>query len=207
MNKDEKFVITINRQFGTGGHKIGVLLAERLGVKLLDKQVLKALADHFGVSEEAVRRMEARNNSWKDDFTSFYQGFMNEHEYRDDGHDITSAELFEAQAEVIRRIANEESCVVIGRCGFDIFRNHPNALKIFVHSNDDVRIRRIVRKYGVTPDEAKMMIVDNDYTRELYTKTFTGTEWYDARNYDLTLDVSNFGVNGAVEYIMMMLGE
>ena len=205
MNKDENFVITINRQFGTGGHKIGVLLAERLGVKLLDKQVLKALADHFGVSEEAVKKLEARNNSWKDDFTNFYQSYMSENVYRGASQEITSKELFDAQAEVIRKIAAEESCVVVGRCGFDIFRNHPNALKIFVHSNDDVRIRRIVRKYDVTPGDAKMMIVDNDYTRELYTKTFTGTEWYDARNYDLTLDVSRFGVNGAVDYIMQMI--
>ena len=143
-----------------------------------DKQVLKALADHFGVSESAVEKLEARNDSWKDDFTTFYQGYMSENEYRGGGQDITSKELFDAQAKVIRRIAEEESCVVIGRCGFDIFRNHPNALKIYVHSNDEVRIRRVVRKYGVTPDEAKMMIVDNDYTRELYTKTFTGTEWY-----------------------------
>ena len=205
MNKDENFVITINRQFGTGGHKIGVLLAERLGVKLLDKQVLKALADHFGVSEEAVKKLEARNNSWKDDFTNFYQSYMSENVYRGASQEITSKELFDAQAEVIRKIAAEESCVVVGRCGFDIFRNHPNALKIFVHSNDEVRIRRIVRKYDVTPGDAKMMIVDNDYTRELYTKTFTGTEWYDARNYDLTLDVSRFGVNGAVDYIMQMI--
>jgi len=205
MNRTEKFVITINRQFGTGGHKIGVILAERLGVKLLDKQVLKALANHFGVSQEAVEKLEARNDSWKDDFTTFYQGYMSENEYRAGGNEITSKELFDAQAKVIRRIAEEESCVVIGRCGFDIFRNHPNALKIFVHSNDDVRIRRIIRKYGVTADEAKMMIVDNDYTRELYTKTFTGTEWFDARNYDLTLDVSKFGVNGAVDYIMKLI--
>lgn len=205
MNREENFVITINRQFGTGGHKIGVILAERLGVKLLDKQVLKALADHFGVSEAAVEKLEARNNSWKDDFTTFYQGYMSSNEYHGGGEEITSRELFDAQAKVIRRIAEEESCVVIGRCGFDIFRHHPNALKIFVHSNDHVRIRRIVRKYGVTRDEAKMMIVDNDYTRELYTKTFTGTEWYDARNYDLTLDVSKFGVNGAVDYIMRLI--
>jgi cytidylate kinase len=130
---------------------------------------------------------------------------MSENVYRGASQEITSKELFDAQAEVIRKIAAEESCVVVGRCGFDIFRNHPNALKIFVHSNDDVRIRRIVRKYDVTPGDAKMMIVDNDYTRELYTKTFTGTEWYDARNYDLTLDVSRFGVNGAVDYIMQMI--
>lgn len=205
MNKEERFVITINRQFGTGGHEIGACLAERLGVKLLDKQVLKAMARYFGVSEEAMEKLEARNESWQDDFTQFYQGYMSMNEYRASGNDITSHQLFEAQRHIIREIASKESCVVIGRCAFDIFRDHPNALKIFVHSPDEVRIRRIVEKYGVEPDDAKMMIVDNDYTRELYTKTYTGTEWYDARNYDLTLNVARFGINGAVNYIMQMI--
>ena len=205
MNKNDKFVITINRQFGTGGHEIGVALAERLGVKLLDKQVLKAMADHFGVSEEAVEKLEARNESWQDDFTQFYQGYMSENEYRAGGNEITSQQLFDVQAKVIKKIASEESCVVIGRCAFDIFRDHPNALKVFVHSPDEVRIRRIVEKYGVSSGDAKMMLVDNDLSRELYTKTFTGRDRYDARNYDLSLNVAPFGVNGAVDYIMRLI--
>lgn len=205
MNKKDKFVITINRQFGTGGHEIGVALAERLGVKLLDKQVLKAMAMYFGVSEDAIAKLEARNESWQDDFTQFYQGYMSQNEYRADGNEITSQQLFDAQAKIIRKIAAEESCVVIGRCAFDIFRDHPNALKIFVHSPDDVRIRRIVEKYGLSDGDAKMMLVDNDLSRELYTKTFTGQDRYDVRNYDLTLNVARFGVNGAVDYIMRLI--
>jgi cytidylate kinase len=130
---------------------------------------------------------------------------MNQSEYHADGNEITSQQLFNAQAMVIKQIAAEESCVVIGRCAFDIFRDHPNALKIFVHSPDEVRIRRIVEKYGVSDGDAKMMIVDNDLSRELYTKTFTGQDRYDARNYDLTLNVARFGVNGAVDYIMRLI--
>lgn len=202
MNRNEKFVVTINRQFGTGGHEIGAEIARRLEVKLLDKQILNAVAKEYGTPEEAIDRIECRNESWKDDFTQFYQTYMQQHEYHVSDRDLTSRELFQAQACTIRRIAEEESCVIIGRCAFDIFRNHPNALKIFIHSPMETRIRRVVEKYGVQPGDAKVMIVDNDYTRELYTKTFTGSEWYDARNYDLTLDVSKFGVNGAVDYIM-----
>jgi cytidylate kinase len=114
----------------------------------------------------------------------------------------TSHELFKAQAEAIRKIADEESCVIIGRCGFDIFRDHPNALKIFVHSPLDCRKRRIAVKYDLNEQDAAAMIVDNDYSRELYTKTFTGSEWQDARNYDICLDVRKFGVNGAVDFLM-----
>ena len=170
MNKEDKFVITISRQFGTGGHEIGAELARRLGVKLLDKQILN----------EVASRMEAV----------------------EDAQEQTSRKLFKAQADAIRRIANEESCIIIGRCGFDIFADHPNALKIFIHSTMDVRKRRIAEKYDISESDAAAMIVDNDYSRELYTKTFTGRDWKDATNYDISLDVRKFGVNGAVDFLM-----
>lgn len=202
MNKEDKFVITISRQFGTGGHEIGAELARRLGVKLLDKQILNEVAKRINVVEEAVEKIEARNPLWRDDFTNFYRNYMAGAEYNGAEHDQTSHELFEAQAEAIRQIAKEESCVIIGRCGFDIFRNHPNALKIFIHSTLDCRKRRIAVKYDLNEQDAAAMIVDNDYSRELYTKTFTGSDWTDARNYDISLDVRKFGVNGAVDFLM-----
>ena len=167
MNRQEQFIITISRMFGTGGHEIGAELARRLDVKLIDKQVLNEVAKYNGLE-----------------------------------HDRTSHDLFEAQAEAIRSIAEEESCVLIGRCGFHIFAEHPNALKIFIHSSEDCRKRRIAEKYDLSLSDAAAMVVDNDYSRELYTKTFTGKDWTDARNYDISIDVRKFGVNGAVDFIM-----
>ena len=205
MNKEEKFVITISRQFGTGGHEIGAVLAERLGVKLLDKQILNEVASRYHVVEDAMEKIEARNPHWRDDFTDFYRQYMSKAEYNGQEQNVTSHQLFEAQAEVIRKIAKEESCVIIGRCGFHIFRNHPNCLKIFIHADDDCRKRRIGRKYDIPESDALAMIVDNDYSRELYTKSFTGSEWQDARNYDLSLNVKKFGVNGAVDFIMQCI--
>ena len=202
MNKEDKFVITISRQFGTGGHEIGAELARRLGVKLLDKQIINEVASRFCAVEEAVERIEARNPLWRDDFTNFYRQYMAGAEYNGQEQDETSHQLFEAQARAIRKIASEESCVIIGRCGFHIFRDHPNSLKIFIHADVDCRKRRIGRKYDISESDAAAMIVDNDYSRELYTKTFTGSEWQDARNYDLSLNVRKFGVNGAVDFIM-----
>ena len=202
MNKEEKFVITISRQFGTGGHEIGAELARRLNVKLLDKQILNEVARKFEIVEDAVERIEARNPLWRDDFTQFYRSYMARAEYNGQEHDQTSHQLFEAQAEVIREVAAQESCVIIGRCGFYIFRNHPNALKIFIHADDDCRKQRIGRKYDISSSDAAAMIVDNDYSRELYTKTYTGCDWQDARNYDVSINVRKFGVNGAVDFLM-----
>ena len=202
MNKEEKFVITISRQFGTGGHEIGAGLAQRLGVKLLDKQILNEVASKFGIVEEAMERIEARNPLWRDDFTQFYRQYMAGAEYNGMEHDQTSHQLFEAQAAAIRKIAAEESCVIVGRCGFYIVRDHPNAMKIFIHADDDCRKQRIARRYDMSESDAAAMIVDNDYSRELYTKTFTGLDWTDARNYDVSLNVRRFGVNGAVDFLM-----
>jgi cytidylate kinase len=202
MNKEDKFVITISRQFGTGGHEIGAELARRLGVKLLDKQILNEVASRMEAVEDAVEKIEARNPLWRDDFTNFYRTYMANAEYNGMEQEQTSRKLFRAQADAIRRIADEESCIIIGRCGFDIFANHPNALKIFIHSTMDVRKRRIAEKYDISESDAAAMIVDNDYSRELYTKTFTGRDWKDATNYDISLDVRKFGVNGAVDFLM-----
>ena len=116
MNKEEKFVITISRQFGTGGHEIGAELARRLDVKLLDKQILNEVARKFCAVENAVENIEARNPLWRDDFTQFYRSYMAGAEYSGQEHDQTSRQLFEAQAEVIRKIAAQESCVIVGRC-------------------------------------------------------------------------------------------
>ena len=202
MNREEQFVITISRQFGTGGHEIGAEIARRLGVKLLDKQILNEVAKRAPRMEEAMEKIEARNPLWRDDFTNFYRNYMASAEYNGQEQDQTSHALFRAQAEAIRRIASEESCVIVGRCGFDIFADHPNALKIFVHSSLDCRKRRIAVKYDISEHDAAAMIVDNDYSRELYTKTFTGRDWTDATNYDISLDVRKFGVNGAVDFLM-----
>ena len=202
MNKKEQFVITISRQFGTGGHEIGAELARRLGVKLLDKQILNAVAGRIHAVEDAMDKIEARNPLWRDDFTNFYRNYMASMEYNGQEHDQTSHALFRAQCDAIRQIAAEESCVIVGRCGFDIFADHPNALKIFVHSSMENRKHRIAEKYDISEYDAAAMIVDNDYSRELYTKTYTGRDWNDATNYDISINVRRFGVNGAVDFLM-----
>lgn len=206
MNKNEKFIITINRQFGTGGHEIGALLADRLHVKLIDKQILQAVAKKFNLTEDEAKKLERKKPSWWEDFTKFYQNFISVNNYTVGQRDITSRQLFYAQAAVMREIASQESCVVIGRCGFHIFKDEPNTLRIFLHSPLEKRVKRIMERYQVDEEKARIMIEDNDYTRELYTKTFTGRTWYDARNYNLTLDVGNYGVNGVVDFLLNFIG-
>lgn len=171
-------------------------------MKLLDKQIVNEVASRYCGVEDAIGHLEDRHPLWRDDFTQFYRSYMADAEYNGQEQDQTSHKLFKAQADAIRKIAEQESCVIIGRCGFYIFRDHPNVLKIFLHADDDCRKYRIATKYGISEQDAAAMLVDNDFSRELYTKTFTGCDWQDARNYDIALNVRKFGVNGAVDFLM-----
>lgn len=207
MKDKDLFVITINREFGSGGHEIGTQLAQRLQVKLIDKQLLKAVAEKFQMTEGEAEQLEARRPSWWEDFSLFYQKFVSRNEYTVNPRDITSRQLFFAQAQAMRNIARKGSCVVVGRCGFDVFKSDQRVLKIFIHAPLAVRVNRIMTRYQVDETEARQRISDNDYTRQLYTKTFTGHEWYDVRNYDLSLDVSTFGIEGTVRFLMAYIGK
>lgn len=207
MDKTKNFVVTINRQFGTGGHEIATELAKSLGVKLIDKQILQAVAKKFNLSEQKALELENKRPSWWEDFSRFYQSFIDLNQYNGVERDITSRQLFYAQAAEIKRIAKEESCVVVGRCGFNIFKEHPNALRIFLHSSLSHRLTRVMSKYQVDEEQARIMIEDNDYTRELYTKTFTSCDWYDGRNYNIVLDITSMSNSQVVDLLLRFINE
>lgn len=205
MEKNGKFVITINREYGSGGHAIGLELAKRLNVKIIDKQILRAVAETFNLTTEEAEQLEHKTPSWWDDFSHFYESFISMHEYSVDSKDITSRQLFTAQRTAMKNIADKESCVIVGRCAFDLFKDEPNSLKIFVHSPLEERVKRIMKRNNVTEQKAKELISSNDHTRQVYVKTFTNVDWYDARNYDFTLDVGKYTVSEAVDVIMKLL--
>jgi cytidylate kinase len=202
MNTKEKFVVTINRQFGSGGREIAIEVAKRLGVKAIDKEVLAVVAEKLNMTEKEVAEVETQRPSWWSDFSLLYKGFMGLQREPAQCVQVTSRQVFVAQSTVIRKIAEKESCVVIGRCGFNIFKEHPNALHIFLHKDADLRVKRIVEKHGLSEQDARRLISDNDNVRETYTKTFTGRDRYDARNYHLSLDISSFSVPEAVDYLL-----
>ncbi len=97
-----------------------------------------------------------------------------------------------------------ESCVIIGRCAFDILKDMPNTLKVFIHSSDDIRIKRIIEVENITEEEAKKRIKEIDSVRESYTKAYTDKFWCDARNYDFTLDITKLGIDKTVDKIIEM---
>ena len=117
----------------------------------------------------------------------------------------TDRELFEAEENVIQHIVKEHSAVIIGRCGFHILQDYPNRISIFLYGDKDFRSYRIQKYYEISPEDADRMILQNDKTRASYCKMYTGKEWVDARNYDLTIDTSKVDVDKAVELILNYL--
>ncbi len=194
MNKNEKFVITINRELGSGGRTVGEKLAERLGVSFYDKALIKALEEKYHLTVEEIEKLKGQKNNWWSDFKRVVSvgGALNQSVYYQvpvgsKSELLTTADLFNAETEILEGIAENESCVIAGRCGFFVFRNHPNHLSILILAPLEYRIQRVMRKKGLSHEEAEKIIRQVDRMRENYVTKYTNSSRYDARNYNIVI--------------------
>ena len=196
MNTNEKFVITISRELGSGGHTIAQKLAEKMGVRLYDKELIKQLSERFNLNQTSIERLKAQKKNWMSDFvrlvfpapapTSFTAAEPI-HTKREYDPEVTTDDIFLAETEILRGLAEEGSCVIAGRSGFHVFKNHPNTFNVFISASLPHRISRVVDRQGLTEDQAAKLIRSIDLARENYIQRYAGVSRYDARNYDLAL--------------------
>ncbi len=202
--ENPKIVIAINREFGSGGGEIARKLGELLGLKVYNKAILNKLTEDFNLTVEEIENIKAKKVSWWSDFCRFYQqygtGGMVSGAVLED-REITSRQIYLAEAQVLRNLAEQESCIIIGRSGFHVFKDNPNALKIFLIANEEARIKRIMQKYNMDEETAKKNIQEADKSRETYTQTFAGVSRYDARNYDFVLNVSDIPTTLVAQFL------
>lgn len=212
MNKNEKFVITINRELGSGGRTVGQKLAEKLGVQFYDKAVIKGLQEKYHLTVEEIEKLKGRRHDWWAEFkyqllnpsaksTNLYLP-RTDHEAQQPDTDA----VFKAETEILNGIIADESCVVAGRSGFYIFRNHPNCLSIFIQASIPFRIERLMRKQHLTEEEARDTIDKIDNMRENYVKKYTGTSRYDTRNYNLVITADHKSEDEIVDLILKYIG-
>ena len=212
MDKKEKFVITINRELGSGGRTVGRLLAEKLGVPFYDKAVIKALQEKYHITPEEIERLKGRKHSWWAEVERILKiGSGVGMEYympnKDDAPDLlTTDEMFKTETLILQDLAAGESCVVAGRSGFHVFRLHPNHLSILIQASMEHRVERVVRKQNITPEEARKIIDQVDKMRENYVKKYTGTSRYDTRNYQLVISADGKTEEQMVDIIMRYIG-
>ena len=214
MNTSNKFVITINREIGSGGKTVGKLLAQKLGVPLYDRAHLSTLEDKEGLNEEEIERLKKKKRTWWPDLKKIVEldgGFAVS--IYDDLPNFAVPEKndtdkkFKTEQEILEGIADAESCVVVGRCSFVTFKDHPNHINIWIQSPIDYRIDRVMKKKGIgSKEEARKFIEEVDQLCEDYAKRHTGQSRYNTRNYDLVISMADKTAEEAVDLILKYIG-
>ena len=203
MNKNEKFVITINREVGSGGRTVGRKLAEKLGVKYCDKAIVEGLTKKFGLSIDRIEEIKAQKKSWWNDITNYYNTLVNSADQPMAAEvKLDNTSLFETEKRILQELAAQSSCVVAGRSGFMVFREYPNHLNIFIQASMAYRVQRVMRRQNVSEQEARDIIKKLDASRETYIQKYENTSRYDTRNYDLVITMDHLSEDNAVETII-----
>ena len=194
MNTKEPFVITISREVGSGGHTVGRILAEKLNVRYCDKQLLSSLMKQFDLSASAIERLKGQKKNWLADFINKVSPMpsaqalgLNPRYTQEFRLNVTTDDIFEAEVEILKGFAEMGSCVIAGRSGFFVLRDHPNILNVFISASLPNRIERVMKKQELSEESARAVIQGVDEARENYIRRYAGVSRYDVRNYDLAL--------------------
>ena len=203
MNKNEKFVITVNREVGTGGRTVGRKLAEKLCVKYCDKAIVDGLTQKFGLNIQRIEEIKAQKKSWWNDINNYYNTLVNSTSQPMEAEvKLDNASMFETEKHILQEIATQTSCVIAGRTGFMIFREWPNHLNIFIQASMEHRVQRVMRRQNVSEKEAREIIAKLGASRETYIKKYEDTSRYDTRNYQLVISMDDLSEDDAVDVIM-----
>ena len=196
--------ITIGRQFGTGGHEIGQKLAEKLGIKCYDKELIKRVATESGLCPEILE-----NNDERPTNSFLYNLVMDTYSFG-----ITNAnyvdmplshKVFLAQFDTIKKIADEGPCVIVGRCADYALADYEHVLNLFIYGDMNKRIERVKEKYAVSEKDAKDMIIKKDKQRASYYNYYSTKKWGKAETYDLCIDSTVLGRDGTVELLYQFI--
>ncbi len=195
MNK----IITIARQYGSGGHKVAQKLAEMLGVKCYDQDLITMAAEKSGLSKEALGHVDEKAAS-----SLLYTLVMGSNMYHstvDQFNVPINDKLFCLQSEIIREIAEKESCIFVGRCADYVLAENKACTKVFVYADFDHRVATVCQRQSVSEGEARDLIVKNDKRRANYYNYYTGHKWGRMENYDLSVSTDIIGIDGAAKLI------
>ena len=193
-------VVTIARQYGSGGKTIGGMLAEEMGVRVYNREILKLASEESGISETLFNQVDERlkNTPLFRIMRREYKGELIPPESEDF---LSNQNLFNYQAKVIRELAKEESCVIIGRCADYVLRDMPGVVRVFVHAPADFCRQMAIERGAHSSRDVDRFIQKTDKYRADYYHYYTGQTWTDARNYDLCLNSKVLGFEGCVKAI------
>ena len=200
---DERTVITIGREFGSGGHEIGMKLAEKLGIKCYDKELLELAAKESGLCEELFASQDEKpTNSFLYSLVmdTYSLGYTNSYVDMRINHKV-----FLAQFDAIKKLAERESCVIVGRCADYALEDNPYAVSVFIKASLDERVQRIKRIYELNDSKAADLIQKTDKRRASYYNYYSSKKWGEAKSYNLCIDSGLVGIDGAIDMILKFI--
>jgi len=196
-----KTVVTIGRQFGSGGHEIGSKVAEHFGIPFMDKELVAKTAKESGFCEEIILNHDERPTS-----SFLYNLVMDTYSYGyNAAHFVDmpiSHKVFLAQFDAIKKLADEGPCVIVGRCADYALNERDNVLNVFIYGNEEQKIKYACQRFGYDEQKAKDMCIKKDKQRQSYYSYYTSKKWGRADSYDLCISSSALGIDGAVALII-----
>lgn len=197
----KKLIVTIGRQYGSGGAEVGKKLGAKLGLDVYDKEILRMTSNESGIRESYFHLADER--AGKKLLYKIVQSMVPENTNPSLGNDLVSADnLFRFQSSVIRKLAQEQSCIFIGRCAEHVLEGEENLVRVFIRADMDARIERIRQKGYYEEEDIPKNIKRMDKERREYHRYYTGKDWESIENYDLVLDSTKLGTDGCVECII-----
>lgn len=184
-------VITISREFGSGGRTIGKKLAEKLGIPCYDSELIHKIALESGFTENYIKDAGEYAPG------GFLSSALSNRSFGPTNEDY----LWEIQYKIITELAEKESCVIVGRCADYILKDKADCLKVFIHASMQYRAERIVKEYGEREESPEQRLKDKDKRRAAYHRFYTNMKWGDAHNYNITLDSGVLGIDRCVEIL------
>jgi cytidylate kinase len=201
---ERKIILTVGRQYGSGGRVIGKQLAERLSIHYYDNELITLAAQESGLCPEVFEKADEKVS--KGLAYAFSVGFSNMGIYMPCNDVLSNERLFQLQSDTIRNLAENESAVIVGRCADYILRDHPNLLSFFISAKKEFRIRNIVQMHQIDEKEAFEIMIKADKSRAAYYNYYTDKEWGHASSYDFTVDASVLGIDETVDFIVDFIG-
>ena len=198
----ENIIVTIARQYGSGGHAVGRIVAEKLGIAYHDKSLIELSAQKLGVSEEMLKNADemATPSFLYSIATGNYDVYPLSINFAPYEMPINDR-LFNLQCDIIREQADKASGVFVGRCADYVLNGRKKLLKVFIYSDMDARIKRVCEHHGINEQDARVMIYKTDKKRANYYNYYTSLKWGKSDNYNLMLDTGKIGVEGAAKII------
>lgn len=202
----EKTVITIARSYGSGGRTLGKLLAKKLGVNCYDREILRMASDASGINEALFGKADEHLNK------SPLFGIVKKNPYKggvippESSDFVSDDNLFNYQAKIIRELAEQESCIIIGRCADYVLKDNPDVIRLYLYAPLQDCVKRVMDQNGLTETEAKKRIGQIDKYRAEYYRYYTGRVWNDARNYNFCLDTTSMSYDKLIRAVESLIG-